>query len=123
MRRFKVFENGYRYDRWLLWALLLPGIALFIIASVDALTSEYTFYAEIECMGYECDNPFYGDCPHYLERQMPSLCEQETISPGTYGEKPEVSPNWLYFSLMGAFILFFSINHLWHNGDNQWKSK
>lgn len=123
MRRFKRLESGYVWDRRLLFLVLAPAFILTALLSVDALTSDYTFYLEVDCLGYECDNPWYGSCPFFVESQMPRLCEQKTIAPGSYGEKPFVALEWLYFSFMGGFVLFFSLNHLLHNGgvSKQWK--
>lgn len=116
MRRYKHCENGYVYDRRLLWICLAPFFILFAITSYHTVTADYNFYMECRGVGMTCENPYYGDCPSIIERQAPRICEQKYLQVGNYGQEPSWTFNWLFPVGVGGLLIFLFLNHRRNNG-------
>jgi len=114
LKRFKKNSRGYVFDRLLALACLTPLAVVLVAGFVQSLESEYSFY--VRCDGFECENPFWLDCPGVVEREAPGLCTQRVISRGEDGSRPGWAWDWLFPAMTGGFLAFFGLNHMMWNG-------
>lgn len=121
MVRYKIFENGYKVDKVIVWvALVLVCVYMLITIASNGMNFKNNFY--VSCAeNIPCKNPFYRSYDNTLPEKVLKLCvyewcNDEYLPPGfEYGKKPNGFYNFIYIFSFGLIILALVINHFIYN--------
>lgn len=138
MKRYNTTDNGYVYDKFIFWFVMLLTVGgVFLIAARHDFKFSST-YVYIQCKGIQdCPNPliendekYLQDCrqqlrilffiPLYTTKDCKESCTEdwcnwEMLPPGNYGTPPDPwVENYLYV-VLGLILVGIVANHFIHN--------
>lgn len=123
MKRYHTADNGYKYDRFIFWGLMLVvlGIMFSVFWQYNFNFKEQFYF---NCRGPDpCKNPWASREMHatdFFGRNLKAdcteaWCNQELLLPGEYGTKPPIILTHFSTIVIALSVLALLLNHFIHN--------
>lgn len=115
MKRFQTADNGYRYDKLILWGGFL-AVCLVCVFILSQFGFDFEKKLYLDCKSPTCENPIFFRSD-LLKHCKEDWCRQSMLPRGEYGTPPPDS--WMFnnFGLIAFLIMVVVVllNHFIHN--------